>query len=103
MMQTPTASYPGGAVPSSKKAVHSVPIVAQAGSVRSQNAPQHEAPLHEGSVVASRHTLPAAQSLMNPHGSPAGMSRVVKMQLKLPFAQKHASPRPQSCRIGLQL
>src|SRR5690606_10814756 len=101
-MQTPTSSYPGGAVPSSKNAVHSVPLIEQVGSARSQTSPQHDEPLQFGNDSGARQMVPQMQSLMNPHGSRTGMSWVALAHTKLPPSKKHEVPSPeQSCKSGL--
>src|SRR5690606_12688419 len=47
--------------------------------------------------------VPPTQSLMNPHGSPTGMSWVALAHTKLPPSQKHEVPSAgQSCNSGLQ-
>src|SRR5690242_8055312 len=69
---------------------------------RSQNAAQQAELLQLGNADAETHMLPAAQSLMKPHGSPSGMSEVVDTQLKPSPVQKQPSSRLHSGASGLQ-
>lgn len=77
-------------MPSSKDGKHAVP-----GSTSHSRSPpptrhhgeQQAAPAQFGKNSADRQPLPAAQSLMYPHGSPGGMSWIMKTQLKSVCAQ----------------
>src|SRR5690606_33461755 len=97
MMQTPTSSYPGGAMPSSNDPAHSVPACGHASPpLRSQKLPQQAEPLQFGMTSAVKQPVPLTQALMSPQGSPSGMSCVVKMHRKSLTAEKQARPSLQS-------